>query len=733
MAANVIGHATLNVVPSTKGFGSALKGQIDPSANAAGKSSGGLLGGAFRGAIGPLMAAAGAAGMGMFVAGVTSKASDLNESKNAINVMFGDAADGIAALGKGAAASIGLSNTAFNSLATQFGGAVKNIAGPGGDIVGIMGDLTTRAADFASVMNLDVADAAAVFQSALAGETEGMRRYGVDMSAAAVEAYALANGIGTAGTELTEAQKQQARYGLLMASTSLMQGDFANTSDQLANSQRILGASWQDVQAKLGQGFLPFATAGMQVLALLVPWLTTAGDASAAFGEKMAGISQAAGGGFAGIQAMLGSIGGSILEWITGGGIQAIIAGGAGLRDGLIQAVLTAIPGIATALITMAPSILSAAAASFQSLIGGLLQTLPLLITALLQLAPTLITTILGMIPLLMASATTLFMGIVLALMQVVPSIIMSLIAMLPMLATTIVGMLPGIVEAGLAMFMGIVESLVTLLPVLITAVLALLPVLITTIVGMLPGILESAITMFMGLVTAILTMLPDLITTLVGILPSLVTTIVGMIPTLLTTGIELFITLAKAVLQALPQIVGAIITQVIPALVGAVIGAVPQLIRAGIDLIGGLIQGLWNAAPKVGAAILDIMGDAVDGFLSFLGIHSPSRLFRGYGENVGAGLALGIGSMEGDVASAALGLANAAAKAVDGTELTLDSGVNVAARTAAALAELGVGEVAPHYETTYNDYSTSQEDKQAKLQRAQLNLERSVAATLGR
>ncbi|WP_316316834.1 hypothetical protein, partial [Clavibacter michiganensis] len=83
--------------------------------------------------------------------------------------------------------------------------------------------------------------------------------YGIDMSAATVEAYALANGIGDGVGALTEAEKVQARYGSLLEQTARVQGDFANTSDELANKNRINAASWDDVQAKIGDAFLPIA------------------------------------------------------------------------------------------------------------------------------------------------------------------------------------------------------------------------------------------------------------------------------------------------------------------------------------------------------------------------------------------------------------------------------------------------------------------------------------------
>lgn len=188
---------------------------------------------------------------------IVNEASNLSESQNAVKVTFGESADEISRLGREAATAVGLSESQFNSLAVQFSSFATTVAGEGGDVATTMDDLTTRAADFASVMNLDVADAAQLFQSGLSGEAEGLKKFGIDMSAAAVEAEALAAGIIKPGEEMTNQQAIQARYSLLMKATSKTAGDFANTSDGLANQQRILKAQMANLGAEIGTALLP--------------------------------------------------------------------------------------------------------------------------------------------------------------------------------------------------------------------------------------------------------------------------------------------------------------------------------------------------------------------------------------------------------------------------------------------------------------------------------------------
>ena len=186
-----------------------------------------------------------------------SAASDLAESANAVSVTFGDATDSINKLAEDAVDAYGMSTTEFNQFATQFSGFAMQIAGDGGDVSEVIDDMGTRIADFASVHNLSLQEAGQKFQSAMAGSSEVVRQYGIDLSAATVEQYALERGLASSKSEMTEAVKVQARYELLLQSTNKWAGDFANTSDSLANSQRRLQARLSDMQAELGMYLIP--------------------------------------------------------------------------------------------------------------------------------------------------------------------------------------------------------------------------------------------------------------------------------------------------------------------------------------------------------------------------------------------------------------------------------------------------------------------------------------------
>ena len=257
-------YAYVTLIPVAKGFQKEVAKQLGGVGGAGGKAgqvTGKNFSEGFGGQLKKLgLLAAGAlatAGVGRLLGDSIKQASDLGESLNAVNVVFEESAAGIAKIGESASKSLGLSQTEFNQAAVQFSSFAQKIAGEGGDVVGTISDITQRGADFASVMNLEVSEALQVFQSGLAGETEPLKRFGIDLSAASVEAYALEAGIVDSGKAMTESQKVQARYGALLEQTAKTSGDFANTSDSLANRQRILQAEFTNLQASIGQALVP--------------------------------------------------------------------------------------------------------------------------------------------------------------------------------------------------------------------------------------------------------------------------------------------------------------------------------------------------------------------------------------------------------------------------------------------------------------------------------------------
>jgi hypothetical protein len=203
------------------------------------------------------VAAVGLAGLAVGAKKVSDDASNLNESMNAVNVVFGESADKIHSFAKVAADEAGLSMRQFNELVTPVGASLINVGFSADKAADASVDLAKRAADMASVFNVDVSEALEAIQAGLRGEADPLEKFGVGLSDAAVTSKALTMGLAGTAKELDANDKAQARLKLIMEQSNRVAGDFKNTSGSLANQQRINAAEAENQRAKLGQGLLP--------------------------------------------------------------------------------------------------------------------------------------------------------------------------------------------------------------------------------------------------------------------------------------------------------------------------------------------------------------------------------------------------------------------------------------------------------------------------------------------
>ena len=184
-------------------------------------------------------------------------ASDLQENTSKIKVIFGDAGKAVTDFAKTAARDIGQSQNQVLAAAGIFGTFGK-AAGLAGDQLGTFTtDFLTLSADLASFNNTTPDEAINAIGSALRGEAEPLRKFGVLLNDATLKAAALELGIYSGSGALTAQQKILAAQKVIYEQTGDAQGDFERTSDGLANQQRILSAQFENVKTKIGEALLP--------------------------------------------------------------------------------------------------------------------------------------------------------------------------------------------------------------------------------------------------------------------------------------------------------------------------------------------------------------------------------------------------------------------------------------------------------------------------------------------
>ena len=207
-------------------------------------------------------------------------ASDLNEVQNVVDTTFGtEGAIRINEWARNAAEAFGESELQAKQFTSTLGAMFKSMGVGQADMEEMSMSLAGLAGDMASFYNLDPSEAFEKLRSGISGETEPLKQLGINMSVANLEAFAMAEGITKSYQEMTQAEQATLRYQYIMSATADAQGDFADTSDSLANQQRILQLEIQTLAAEIGQDLMPIAQEILTIARDGIQWIGENKDA----------------------------------------------------------------------------------------------------------------------------------------------------------------------------------------------------------------------------------------------------------------------------------------------------------------------------------------------------------------------------------------------------------------------------------------------------------------------
>ena len=127
-------------------------------------------------------------------------------------------------------------------------------------------------------------------------------------------------------------------------------------------------------------------------------------------------------------------------------------------------------------------------------------------------------------------------------------------------------------------------------------------------------------------------------------------------LPEVLKLGIQLIVSLVKGLAQNLPELLRGTLA-LVDTIISAFLDSLPDIIEVGKDIVRGLWEGIKAMASWIGDKVSGFVGGIVDGVKGILGIHSPSRVFAGIGQNMALGLGHGF---EKQMQSVTAGIQNA-------------------------------------------------------------------------
>lgn len=236
----------------------------------------------------------------------------------------------------------------------------------------------------------------------------------------------------------------------------------------------------------------------------------------------------------------------------------------------------------------------------------------------------------------------------------------------------------PLLMTTALQIILAIVNGLAENLPTMIPAIVEMIMTIVNTLtapenIGML---MDAAIALITGLGQGLINAVPVLIQQLPTLIMNLVQGLITQAVKMNQAGQELVNKLGSSISTAMGGLISQVKQWVQEKIIQPVKDKVGSIKTAGKDLVEGLWNGINDKFDWIKNKIKTWVGNVLKYFKDLLGIHSPSTVFEGYGENMAEGLAIGYMNGIGYIKSAlgmTPGLALDAGPAMGGVTLYID------------------------------------------------------------
>lgn len=183
--------------------------------------------------------------------------SDMDEAINKVDVVFGGASKTVHEFSNTTLTAYGIAKSTALDMAALFGDMATSMGFSQEEAAKMSTELVALAGDLASFKNVSLDQVETALKSIYTGETEPLKNFGLVMTEANLQAYALSQGIETATSAMTQNEKVALRLQYVFDNTKNAQGDFARTSDSTANQLRILSESLKELAAIGGKELIP--------------------------------------------------------------------------------------------------------------------------------------------------------------------------------------------------------------------------------------------------------------------------------------------------------------------------------------------------------------------------------------------------------------------------------------------------------------------------------------------
>ena len=187
------------------------------------------------------------------------ESADVEETLNKFNVVFGKSSDRALEFSETLAEGVGRSKFMLQEMLATLQDTFVPLGFARDKSADLSMALTKLAVDVASFQNKADDEVVKAFTSALVGNHEAVRAYGITITQAMLQQAALEKGIIDTEREMTAQEKVLARLVIIYNATRDAEGDALKTKESYTNQLKAFNAQLEELRVRIGDTIEPFA------------------------------------------------------------------------------------------------------------------------------------------------------------------------------------------------------------------------------------------------------------------------------------------------------------------------------------------------------------------------------------------------------------------------------------------------------------------------------------------
>jgi|GEM_PF-2595675 len=331
----------------------------------------------------------------------------------------------------------------------------------------------------------------------------------------------------------------------------------------------------------------------------------------------------------------------------------------------VITTVFSAIAAIITAAIGIVQGILTAFLGLLQGNWSMVWQGLMMVVQSIWALIVAVITGALAIVQSIITAALTLITSIWSTVWTALVAVVTAIWTAITSAVSAALAVVQAVISAGLAAAQGVVSGIMAaILSFFVsvwTSITSAVSSAISTVQSVISAGLSAAQAVVASIMNAVLSVISSVWSAITSAISSAISAVVSVISAGFNAALSAVASVMSAIISAVTSGVASVVsgfTSMVSSAVGVLRGMIGQAASIGGQIIAGLANAIRGGAAAVVGALKGVVDGAINAAKAALGIHSPSRVFRGIGEYTVAGLTKGLTGKASEAKKASADLA---------------------------------------------------------------------------